>query len=442
MARIKFKKRQLESFYDMLSFNLFKWQKEAIWQFYKDNKSEFHIVGPRQIGKSQILVVIALIELLLNGNKITFTSHMVKSCDDFFQKIKYELNHNKYFFNQVERIINPKGGQLISLKGAAKIEFIARSKDGGIGDSNDVIIFDEFQMLNEKQMSAIFPTLSARPNSITIYAGTSPRTIDDDMFYRSQRSKHFGTSTWCEFGLGHEYDFEYLKKHDLFLDKKLIKKANPSFEIMIPYENIVREYSKMDQLDYAIQRLGLFHTNQQKLVFSEKILNKVLINFEQAQHFKGDFVLAIKFGIDYHAAVIGTQKDGVSYLQVYDKRKNIDGFDWLANFILENPNIRGVMADGLYTEAFRQMIKSKFDNNYQTIRSHEFIAAENTLEHEVIMAKVKIANQTSIVSEMQNVSWKRIKEYSKYVPISDDSDVVVAEAMAIANYYIKKRGWR
>ncbi|MEG0388020.1 MAG: terminase large subunit, partial [Niameybacter sp.] len=291
MKRHKFKKKQLALFFSFLTFESFKWQIEAVWQFYKNDLNEFHLTAPRQNGKSQILVLIVLVELFLNDAKITFTSHSTKNCDEFFQKIKHEINSNEDFVEQVDRMINTKGGQLITLKNGSKISFIARTKDGGIGDSNDVIIFDEFQLMNTKQVSAIFPTLAARPDSITIYAGTAPRSIDDDTFYREQRKNHYGKPSWIEYGIGHEYDLEYLKKHDLFLDKDLLKKANPSYGIMIPYKNIVREFGKMDVLDYAIQRLGMFHTQTQKAIFNQNAINKVLIGQEEAQEYKGKFII-------------------------------------------------------------------------------------------------------------------------------------------------------
>ena len=439
MKRHKLKKRQIQAFCDMLTFNLFDWQFEAVWQFYKNELNEWHLIAPRQNGKSQVLLVIILIEMFLNGIKITFTTHDTDNCDDMFQKLKNEIENNEDLYGELIRITKTKGMQVIELANGSTIKFKARTKSSGLGGSNDMVIFDELQLITEQQMSSIYPTLSASKNPVTLYAGTHPRNFDDDTYYRKQRDIYFGTIKWLEYGIGSDYDIEQLKKDNLFLDKKILKQTNPSYLIRLKHESIVQEYGKMDLLDFAIQRLGMFHTQTQKALFTGNIINKVLIDTEEAQKFKGKFVLGIKFDMEYHAAVIATRNEHGAYLQVLDKRLNKDGFEWLATFILENKEIQGVMVDGLFKDSFHQQVSKKFNKNYRKIGGLEYIAAQKMLEQEIVMSKVKIANQSSISEELQNVTLINKKDYTKFASIHDDRDVVVAEAMAIAHHYAKER---
>ncbi|MDL2211658.1 terminase family protein [Erysipelotrichaceae bacterium OttesenSCG-928-M19] len=441
MKRHTFKKRQLETFFSMLSFKPFKWQLDAVWQYFKNKLDEVCFIAPRQNGKSQILLLIVLVELFLNEANITFTSHSVESCKDFFEKVKHEINENDDLGYEVQKIINIVGAFEIKLKNGKSIKFRARTKTAGIGGSNDILIFDECQLITDEMMSAIFPTIAAKKDSKVIYAGTSPRISDDDTFFRRLRNTHINTERWVEWGVGSKYSLKELESKNLFLDKKLLKETNPSYGISIDYKTVVREFGTMSNLDYAVQRLGLLHTLEQKALFNSNVINKILINQEEAQKFKGKFILGIKFGLDNHCAVIATKNDSGIYLQVLDKRPNKKGFDWLADFINRNRNrnLRGIMVDGLFKDSFHPMVSKSFNNNYKKISGNEYIACQKILEQEIATARIKIANQSGIKKELLNVSIVDKKDYSKFAPLNKDSDIVVAEAMALANYYVKER---
>ncbi|WP_423363374.1 terminase large subunit domain-containing protein [Mycoplasma sp. P36-A1] len=167
-----------------MSFKPYEWQSESVWKFFRDNLDTAIFIAPRQNGKSQILVLITMVELLLNKKKILFTSHEVASCEDFFRKITFEFESNPIFNNEVSKIIRQRGAQEIVLTNGACIQFRARTKSAGIGGSNEVLIFDEFQFVTDAMMSAMLPTISAMGNPKVIYAGTCPRLIDDDVFLK------------------------------------------------------------------------------------------------------------------------------------------------------------------------------------------------------------------------------------------------------------------
>lgn len=438
----KFKKKFLDSFYKLLTFTPYNWQVEAVWKYFKLVLDEVVVIAPRQNGKSQILVLMVMIYLFFCGANITYTSHSVESCKEFFEKIKHEIMEQPDFRDEVEKITNIVGAFEIKLKTGNTIKFRARTKSAGIGGSNDILIFDEFQLITDEMMSAIFPTISAKQDSKVIYAGTSPRTIDDDTFFRRLRKTHENSSAWMEWGIGSKYSLKELETNKLFLDKKLLKETNPSYEISIEYKTIVREFGTMSNLDYAVQRLGLLHTLEQKAVFSSEAIERVLINKDDAQQYKGKFILGIKFGVDNHCAVIASKNENGVYLQVLDKKSNKNGFDWLANYVLKpGSKIQGVIVDGLFKDSFAQMVGKKFttQGSYQKIGGFDYIAAQKLLELEINTDKLKVANQTGIIAELHNVSLVNKNDYTKFAPLNIDNDVVVAEAMAIANHYAKER---
>ncbi|WP_423363373.1 hypothetical protein [Mycoplasma sp. P36-A1] len=248
-----------------------------------------------------------------------------------------------------------------------------------------------------------------------------------------------GKPNLFEWGIGDSYSLKELEEQNLFLDKDLLKRTNPSFNISIDYKTVVQEYKTLDNLDFAVQRLGLLHSIENKAIFNQNSIERVLTNQDEAQKYKGEFILGIKFSTDYHCAVIAAKNKDKIYLQVLDKRMNKDGFDWVAKYILENSNIKGVVADGMFRDTFGEMIKKKFKKRYKKINSHEFLAGQQLLEYQINTNVIDIASQQGITDEFLNVTWKQKGDYKKFTSLNVEQDISVIEAMALASNYAAER---
>jgi hypothetical protein len=135
---------------------------------------EVALVVPRQCGKSLVLAVRELFGLFVLGERLIFHSaHEFTTSLESFRLLLELIDADDELSGQVKRVSNSHGDEGLELIDGRRIRFRTRTRGGGRGFSADCVVYDEAQMLAETSQAAMLPTLSARPNSQTIYSGTA-----------------------------------------------------------------------------------------------------------------------------------------------------------------------------------------------------------------------------------------------------------------------------
>lgn len=252
---------------------------------------------PRQNGKSAAIEIRELFGLIVLGEAILHTAHLLKTSRaaykrllEFFGKkvddpdAKYpELNalvSEIRATNGQEAIVlkdvwevdgqivrsaaRPAGDVVRKVARGGYIEFATRTGGGGRGTTYDLLVVDEAQHLSEEDLAAIRPVISsgALGNSQIIYAGTPPDPEKLSAGFgeawtriRSRAGKAKDLA-WIEYGApdGPLPDLD---------DRELLYAANPALEVRhgngnhgLSLDTVDGERDELSEADYARERLG------------------------------------------------------------------------------------------------------------------------------------------------------------------------------------------
>lgn len=228
----------------------------------------------RQNGKNGGLEVVELYLMAQLGMKILHTAHEVKTAQKAFARLKHFFGESKDDPNakfpelnaMVEKVRNVNGQEAIILRNGGSIEFVARSKGSGRGFTVDVLVLDEAQDINEEQLQAQLPTISAGPaqNPLTIYMGTPPSLEElakgngrPFLRVRTNALKGLQRIAWVEFGTP-EYieDMTPEELAEYVQDPANHAKANPAYNLRIMPSTIEGELGQFSPESFARERLN------------------------------------------------------------------------------------------------------------------------------------------------------------------------------------------
>lgn len=142
------------------------------------------IIEPRQNGKSAgILLPIALAQAIFVPDQlIVWSAHRYKTAVEAFRAMNVLLGTDDEptpLGLRVRKRSFANGEESFEFHNGSRIVFVARSGASGRGLSGDLVILDEALFLNAAMMGALFPTLSARPNPLVLYASSAGLAASD-----------------------------------------------------------------------------------------------------------------------------------------------------------------------------------------------------------------------------------------------------------------------
>ena len=191
---------------------------------------------PRQNGKSEALLARCFYGLVVNGEKVLFSSHQMRSVKAMFRRLVNMFTDKRHpeVTKTVKQIRYGLGEESIELHNGGTIQFMSRSRQAARGfDGISLVILDEAAEVTDEQMEAIMAVLSASATGTRqiIYAGTPPYIgCTGDVFRRFRQACIVAAgkgeelkSSWHEWGIA----AEMLDEVDT-ADKRLWYEANPA----------------------------------------------------------------------------------------------------------------------------------------------------------------------------------------------------------------------
>jgi hypothetical protein len=255
------------------------WQRTTCESWMRKRKgrwcaSTWGITVSRQNGKNGSLEIVELYGIAELGLKFLHTAHEVKTARKAFSRLKY-------FFGEragdpgakfpelnalVREVRNTNGQEAIILHNGGSVEFIARSKGSGRGFTVDVLVLDEAQDLQDSELEALLPTISAAPSGdpVTIFMGTPPADIGDkgEPFIRARDGAIDGSDkriAWVEFSAVGNIETMKPEERARFLDdRKNWALANPALGGRINIETIITERARFSDFSFARERLNMW----------------------------------------------------------------------------------------------------------------------------------------------------------------------------------------
>lgn len=147
---------------------------------------------PRQNGKNGCLEIRELYGTTQLAERFLHTAHEVKTARKHFKRLLHFFDNPRKFpdlHDLVEDIRHTNGQEGIFLNNGGSVELAARSKGSGRGWSVDVLVGDEAQDLNDDELEALLPTISASDNPQLILTGTPPKpgVVAGEVFARMRQ---------------------------------------------------------------------------------------------------------------------------------------------------------------------------------------------------------------------------------------------------------------
>ncbi len=216
---------------------------------------EVGLVVARQNGKGAILEARELAGLFLFGERlILHSAHQFDTALEAFRRILELIESTPDLDSRVKRVSRSHGEEGLELKGGQRLRFKARTKAGGRGFSGDTVILDEAMILPSSAISALMPTMSARPNPQLWYVGSAVDQVEhpDGRVFAGIRDRGMvGGDPSLAF-------FEWsAEEHDDPADPVTWAKANPGLGIRITAEHVAREQRSMLPKAFGVERLSI-----------------------------------------------------------------------------------------------------------------------------------------------------------------------------------------
>ena len=385
---------------------------------------------PRQNGKNEI-VAIRELKGLHDGERILHTAHRTTTSAAAFNRLLAILEESGLEDGEDFHKIKASGRESIELVDGGRVDFRTRTSTGGLGESFDLLVIDEAQEYTDDQRSALMYTIAASQNPQTIYTGTPPTPISSGtVFTKLRESALFGASEdtgWAEWSVDKQSDPR---------DKDLWYQANPSLGLRVSERNIQSEVGN-DDIDFNIQRLGLWIQYNQKSAISENEWKA--LHVDKIPKFKGKLFAGIKYGYDGTnvalSIAVKTEDDNI-FVETIDCQSLRNGNGWIIHF-LRNADIQQVVIDGangqnILAESMKQAgLKAPV---LPTVK--EIILANAMFEQALFQQTIKHKSQPSLFQVVTNCDKRNIGTSGGFGYRSqvEENDIVLMDSMILAHW--------
>ena len=414
----------------------YKWQKyildailavnnEGLWTHVK-----FGLSVPRQNGKNEVVAIREFIGLI-RGERILHTAHRTTTSGTAFNRLLTIMEEAGLEEGEDYTKIKAIGREHIQLIGGGKIDFRTRTSTGGLGESFDLLVIDEAQEYTDDQESALKYTIAASPNPQTILIGTPPTPISSGTVFTNLRNATLEGSNedtgWAEWSVEEESDVR---------DVDLWYQTNPSLGLRLT-ERTIRSEVGDDDLDFNVQRLGLWVKYNQKSVISANEWEELKI--DKLPKLKGKLFVGIKYGHDgtnVAMSIAVKTNTGDIFVESIDCQSVRNGNAWIIAF-LKQADIQEVVIDGasgqniLASEMKDARIKKPI---LPTVK--EIIVANSTFEQGLFQQTIKHRGQPSLSQVVTNCDKRNIGSSGGFGYRSqiEENDISLMDSMILAHW--------
>lgn len=410
-----------------------RWQVLLIRHILAKNKrnqyvhTKFGYAVPRRNGKNEVVAIREMYGLK-NGEHILHTAHRTTTTHAAWERL-YKLLEKAGI--EIEGTYRAYGKEHIYLVDGGRIEFRTRTSKGGLGEGFDLLIIDEAQEYQTDQESSLKYVVSDADNPQTIFCGTPPTPISSGTVFRDYREACLaGTaknSGWAEWSVDSMSDPE---------DKELWYRTNPSLGTILTERKIEDEIGK-DEVDFNIQRLGLWIKYNLKSVISEREWNSIKVDV--VPKLKSKLVIGVKYAQDaatVAVAVSSRTEDGRIYVEVIRCQSTKSGDDWIIEFLKSTAaQTRKVIIDGASGQQGLEMRMKKEGLKKPYLPTVANIIMANSMLEPAIMAKsICHSGQPGLTQAASNCEHRAIGSRGGYGyrAIKDGVDITILESAIIA----------
>jgi len=395
---------------------------------------------PRRNGKNEVIVMREMWGLV-HGERMCHTAHRTTTSNSAFRRL-YQLllmagyeEHNRKKKDMPDKSFfasKQYGLECIELTGGGSIYFRTRTNNGGLGEGFDLLVIDEAQEYTEKQQSALVYTVSDSKNPQTIFTGTPPTAISaGNVFPKMREEATLGRTQdtgWSEWSLD-EIPPDPMNVEHWY-------KTNPSLGAILSERNVRAEY-KGDDIDFGIQRLGVWLKYEQKSAISAGDWDAVKV--AKMPPLMPERYLGIKYGKDgknVSMSIASKTTDGRIFVETIACSPIRAGDSWMFDYF-HNPHLKGVAVDGQNG----QLVLSNEMKAHGFIKPKlpsvaEVVVASQMFEQALFGGTICHTGQKSLADSVTHCERRAIGSNGGfgYRSIDESLDISVMESMVLAHW--------
>lgn len=386
---------------------------------------------PRRNGKSEIALA-RCIWGLNNGERIIYTAHRTTTSHKMWERLERMCRKAEIV---IESSFKAFGKEHLYTEGGGVIEFRTRTSTGGLGEGYDLLIIDEAQEYTPEQETALKYLVSDSANPQTIMLGTPPTAISaGTVFPKYRRNVLSGAgyeSGWAEWSVPEMSDPN---------DTALWYETNPSLGYHLT-ERAIRSEIGDDDIDFNIQRLGLWIRYNQKSAISKNEWEALRVDSLPA--LKGKIFVGVKFGHDSTNASVSlavkTASESV-FIETLDCRSVRDGVEWITAFI-RSADVQSVVVDGDAGKTILAETMKKIGLSApHIVRPGDIVTASALFEQSIASGSICHKGQPALTRVATNCEHRRIGSGGGfgYQSILAGADISILESAVLAHWACKE----
>jgi len=405
-----------------LSKHIFAVNEDGLW-----THTKFGYSLPRRNGKNEV-VAIREMQGLMNGEQMLHTAHRTTTSHAAWERLlrlldKAGIQYDSLRATGRERIEIPETG--------GRCEFRTRTSTGGLGEGFDLLVIDEAQEYTPDQESALKYVVTDSKNPQTIFCGTPPTPLSSGTVFVNFRSDvldhKIENSGWAEWGVEDQSDIR---------DRELWYLCNPSLGTIFTERSIQDEIGP-DEIDFNIQRLGLWIKYNQKSAISENEWRELKV--KRLPVLKGPLFIGVKYGNDGANASVSVAVrtlSGKIFVEVIDCQSVRNGNQWIINF-LKNADVAAVAIDGQSGQSLLAQEMKDFGLKVPILPTvKEIINANSSWEQGIYQQTICHNDQPSLTMVVTNCDKRNIGSSGGfgYKSQYDDADISLMDSALLAHW--------
>jgi len=388
--------------------------------------TKFGYSVPRRNGKTEDLTM-REIWGLFTGEHILHTAHLTDTAHIAWERLKARLEAIGVEI-VTYKAIGRERIEILSTGGC--VDFRTRTSSGALGSGYDLLIIDEAQEYTKAQQTALNYVTSSSKNPQTIMCGTPPTAVSGGDVFRDYRDDTIQgnkiNAGWAEWSVDHKTDVN---------DKEAWYLTNPSLGTILT-ERTIRDEINGDDIDFNIQRLGLWIQYNQQSAISAPEWDACKV---EKPKIKAPLCAGVKFGCDGMNACLSvavkTDDDRI-FVEAIDCRNQREGNDWIINFLIKC-NVKTVLVDGASgLETFIKECQKQKLKGVNACKVKEVVQASSDFETAITKKTICHCGQPGLRQSVTNCQHRAIGSGGGYgyKTLDDDIEVALIESCVLATH--------
>lgn len=332
---------------DHYGIKLLEWQKQILYRWmaveedengaWKWVNTDCGLLVPRQNGKSELMIARIVGGMIFLGEALIYTAHSDKTVEEIKRRVL------RFFYDAEAEVRDmltdefdkePKSLDYVELRNRGRCVFRTRTRTGGLGSTNDVLLLDEDQEETDAQQEALLPTISAgkTQNHQTIRVGTPPSGGGNGTVFIRMRKRVLDRKApdvcWQEWSVEHITEPS---------DEDAWYETNPSLGYFLMKSAVRSEAQKMAVDSFNKMRLGWVAGVESMRAIADEQWQPLAVS-EVVVPDHPNLVYAVKFAPDGSAVSLAVgiiMPDTKVHVEIVERKPLSAGTMWIAQWLLE-----------------------------------------------------------------------------------------------------------